>query len=298
MEYDKKTFKIAAKITAASLSESGKLSAESAVKAADFLKEVYNGIAPIREDENCVKDAFKVAGKITAAACEEMEDPEGKTAAEFFKTVYEGIAPVAEAEDFDEDVFKYAGKITAAACEEMEEPDEEKAEEAAEFFCALYAELTAPEEPECEDEPEETEEEAEKVEEEAEEEPAEEKPVCNGKYAVKETASGYSFRLLAGNNQVIGISEVYSGKAALEKGIESVRKNAPAAKIEDQTAEVIEKVTNPKFEIYNDKAGEFRFRLKARNGEIILASEGYKTKAACENGIESVRKNAPAEIAE
>ena len=200
-----------------------------------------------------MKDAFKVAGKITAAACEEMEDPEGKTAAEFFKTVYEGIAPVAKAEDFDEDVFKYAGKITAAACEEMEEPDEEKAEEAAEFFCALYAELTAPEEPECEDEPEETGEEAEKVEEETEEEPAEEKTVCNGKYAVKETASGYSFRLLAGNNQVIGISEVYSGKAALEKGIESVRKNAPAAKIEDQTAEVIEKVTNPKFEIYNDK---------------------------------------------
>lgn len=292
MEYDKKSFKIAAKITAASLSESGKLSAESAVKAADFLKEVYNGIAPIREDENCVKDAFKAAGKITAAACEEMEDPEGKTAAEFFKTVYEGIAPIAEADDFDEDVFKYAGKITAAACEEMEEPDEEKAEEAAEFFCALYAELTAPEEPECEEE------EPEEAEAEAEEEPAEEKTVCNGKYAVKETASGYSFRLLAGNNQVIGISEVYSGKAAMEKGIESVRKNAPAAKVEDQTAETVEKVTNPKFEIYNDKAGEFRFRLKARNGEIILASEGYKTKAACENGIESVRKNAPAEIAE
>ena len=292
MEYDKKSFKIAAKITAASLSESGKLSAESAVKAADFLKEVYNGIAPIREDENCVKDAFKAAGKITAAACEEMEDPEGKTAAEFFKTVYEGIAPIAEADDFDEDVFKYAGKITAAACEEMEEPDEEKAEEAAEFFCALYAELTAPEEPECEEE------EPEEAEAEAEEEPAEEKTVCNGKYAVKETASGFSFRLLAGNNQVIGISEVYSGKAAMEKGIESVRKNAPEAKVEDQTEEVIEKVTNPKFEIYNDKAGEFRFRLKARNGEIILASEGYKTKAACENGIESVRKNAPAGIAE
>lgn len=48
-----------------------------------------------------------------------------------------------------------------------------------------------------------------------------------------------------------------------------------------------------KFEIYNDKAGEFRFRLKAGNGEIILASEGYKAKASCENGIASVRKNAP-----
>lgn len=48
-----------------------------------------------------------------------------------------------------------------------------------------------------------------------------------------------------------------------------------------------------KFEIYKDKAGEFRFRLKASNGQNILASEGYKDKSACENGIASVRKNAP-----
>lgn len=47
-----------------------------------------------------------------------------------------------------------------------------------------------------------------------------------------------------------------------------------------------------KFEIYNDKKGEFRFRLKAGNGQTILASEGYSGKAACNNGIESVRKNA------
>lgn len=46
-----------------------------------------------------------------------------------------------------------------------------------------------------------------------------------------------------------------------------------------------------KFEIYKDKAGEFRFRLKAGNGQTILASEGYKAKASCTNGIESVRKN-------
>ncbi len=46
-----------------------------------------------------------------------------------------------------------------------------------------------------------------------------------------------------------------------------------------------------KFECYKDKAGEFRFRLKAGNGENILASEGYTSKAGCTNGIESVRKN-------
>lgn len=47
-----------------------------------------------------------------------------------------------------------------------------------------------------------------------------------------------------------------------------------------------------KFEIYKDKAGEFRFRLKAANGETIASSEGYSSKAACESGIESVKKNA------
>ena len=47
-----------------------------------------------------------------------------------------------------------------------------------------------------------------------------------------------------------------------------------------------------KFEISNDKAGKFRFHLKAPNGEIIAASQGYETKAAAEKGIESVKANA------
>lgn len=50
-----------------------------------------------------------------------------------------------------------------------------------------------------------------------------------------------------------------------------------------------------KFELYTDKAGETRFRLKAGNGQIILASEGYKQKASAENGIASVQKNAASE---
>ena len=120
-----------------------------------------------------------------------------------------------------------------------------------------------------------------------------------GKFEVKETASGVKFNLLASNGQIIGVSEVYSGKEACLKGIESVKKNAEIANLEDRTADPVVEAVNPKFEIYTDKAGEFRFRLKARNGEIILSSEGYKAKASCENGIESVRKNAPeAEIAE
>ena len=120
-----------------------------------------------------------------------------------------------------------------------------------------------------------------------------------GKFAVKETATGIKFNLLASNGQIIGVSEVYSGIEACLKGIESVKKNAEVANLEDQSVEPVSAATCPKFEIYTDKAGEFRFRLKARNGESILASEGYKTKASCENGIESVRKNAPeAEVVE
>lgn len=46
-----------------------------------------------------------------------------------------------------------------------------------------------------------------------------------------------------------------------------------------------------KFEVYKDKAGQFRFRLKAANGQNILSSEGYSSKASCMNGVESVKKN-------
>ena len=114
-----------------------------------------------------------------------------------------------------------------------------------------------------------------------------------GKFVVKETKTGFVFNLKAGNGEVIAVSEVYSSEAACMKGIESVRKNAVEAKVEDQTVAEVVAVTNPKFEVYTDKAGEFRFRLKAHNGEPIAASEGYKAKASCMNGIESVRKNAP-----
>lgn len=51
-----------------------------------------------------------------------------------------------------------------------------------------------------------------------------------------------------------------------------------------------------KFELYTDKSGEFRFRLKAGNGQIILASEGYKQRASAESGIASVRKNAADDV--
>ena len=112
-----------------------------------------------------------------------------------------------------------------------------------------------------------------------------------GKFAVKETATGIKFNLKATNGEIIATSEIYKSEASLKKGIASVAKNAPVAALEDQTIEGFEKQKHPKFEVFTDKAGEYRFRLKAKNGEIIAVSEGYKAKASCLNGVESVRKN-------
>ena len=113
-----------------------------------------------------------------------------------------------------------------------------------------------------------------------------------GKFVIKNTKTGVKFDLKATNGEVIATSEVYTTEAACRKGIASVQKNAPVANIEDQTVEGYAKEKHPKFELYTDKAGEFRFRLKATNGEIIAVSEGYKAMASCKNGVASVQKNA------
>ncbi len=113
-----------------------------------------------------------------------------------------------------------------------------------------------------------------------------------GKFVIRKVNSGIKFDLKAGNGEVIATSEVYSSEAGCRNGIASVQKNAPVANVENQTVEGYEVQRHPKFEVYADKAGEFRFRLKATNGQVIATSEGYKALASCMNGIESVKKNA------
>ena len=115
------------------------------------------------------------------------------------------------------------------------------------------------------------------------------------KFEVSMTKSGgMKFNLKANNGQVIATSQTYKSKATCLKGVNSVIANAPDAAIEDQTVEGFQVEKHPKFEIYTDKAGEFRFRLKAKNGQIIATSEGYKAMKSCQNGVASVKKNAPA----
>lgn len=112
-----------------------------------------------------------------------------------------------------------------------------------------------------------------------------------GKFTLQKTESGYSFHLKAGNGEVIAVSQRYKSERTCLKGIASVTTNAPKCPIEDKTQENAETFKNPKFEVYKDKAGEIRFRLKASNGQIICSGEGYKSREMCMNGIASVKKN-------
>ncbi|MBE6470693.1 MAG: DUF1508 domain-containing protein [Coriobacteriaceae bacterium] len=113
-----------------------------------------------------------------------------------------------------------------------------------------------------------------------------------GKFSIKTTEKGCRFNLVAGNGEVIASSQVYKSLRSCKGGIASVQACAPIANIEDQTKEGWEAAKCPKFQVYLDKAGEFRFRLLAKNGQNICHGEGYTRRQGCMNGIESVRKNA------
>jgi uncharacterized protein len=100
-----------------------------------------------------------------------------------------------------------------------------------------------------------------------------------GKFELKKSKSGkFMFNLKAGNGQVILSSELYQAKDSAVKGIESVKKNAP----NDGS---YERKTSGKEEPF--------FVLKASNGQTIGMSEMYSSVAAMENGIQSVKTNAP-----
>ena len=113
-----------------------------------------------------------------------------------------------------------------------------------------------------------------------------------GRFVMKVGEGGARFNLLAGNGQVIAVSQQYKGEEACLNGIKSVRESC-LGPVEDQTVENYEVLSCPKFEVYADKNGEFRFRLKASNGQIVATGESYKQLSGCLSGIESIRKNAP-----
>ncbi len=122
----------------------------------------------------------------------------------------------------------------------------------------------------------------------------------------KDKADEFRWRLVHQNGNIIADSgEGYTNKAGAMNGIESVKENcvaapvkelpakAPAAKAPAAKAPAAKApVAKAKFQLYKDKAGEFRWRLIHQNGNIIADSgEGYTNKAGAMNGIESVKEN-------
>ncbi len=119
------------------------------------------------------------------------------------------------------------------------------------------------------------------------------------KFVISKTNSGFQFELKTSSGEIVATSEVYTSLESCKDGIESVKVNAPQAPVEDQTKDGFKLLSNPKYEVYTDKAGDFRFRLKAANGAIVIVGENYKSLAGVLNGIKSIEKNvASAEIVE
>lgn len=110
-----------------------------------------------------------------------------------------------------------------------------------------------------------------------------------GMFEIKKSRDGrYVFNLYARNHVIVATSKVYSSASKAIIGANSVIANAPKANIEDQTAKEAKSLSFPKWEMYIDRGGQYRFRLRATNGHCICHSQGYTTKASCKKGIDSI----------
>lgn len=114
------------------------------------------------------------------------------------------------------------------------------------------------------------------------------------RFEIKKTKDNrFVFNLYAPNRVIVATSQIYSSSPSAVNGIKSIAINAPKAPIEDTSLKTYTALGFPKWEIYVDKGGQYRFRLYAPNGSCIVHSQGYTTKASCKNGIASIAKNAP-----
>ena len=120
-----------------------------------------------------------------------------------------------------------------------------------------------------------------------------------GRFEINKSKDGkkFFFNLYASNKVGIATSQMYSTSQSALNGVKSVIANAPKAPIEDQSLKTYETLPYPKWEIYVDNGGKYRFRLSASNGNCVCHSQGYTTKNACKNGIDSIiRSSKNAEI--
>ena len=120
----------------------------------------------------------------------------------------------------------------------------------------------------------------------------ESKPTKNGKFDIQKAKDGrFFFSLYSSNGAVVAYSQIYSSLSAVNTGIASVISNASKAEIEDTTLKKPTSLPCPKWEIYIDKAEQYRFRLYATNGLCVChSSHGYSTKSGCKGGIDSIKR--------
>ena len=111
-----------------------------------------------------------------------------------------------------------------------------------------------------------------------------------GTFEINKSKDGkkFFFNLYATNKVGIASSQMYSTSQSALNGVKSVIANAATAPIEDQSLKKYDALPYPKWEIYIDNGGKYRFRLNASNGNCVCHSQGYTTKNACKNGIDSI----------
>ncbi len=193
-----------------------------------------------------------------AAPAEEKKPAAKKAAAQKAKTAEK------KADDNKEEPEKPAAKKTAKKAEPKPEAEAKKAAE-------------PDDEPEFDDESAETVTES-------------KSHVMSGTFDIKKAKDGrYVFNLYAANKVMVATSQIYSSSQSAMTGVKSVMANAANAPIEDSTLKNPTVYPFPKWEVYMDRAGEYRFRLYATNGNCIChAKKGYSTKSNCKRGIESI----------
>lgn len=112
-----------------------------------------------------------------------------------------------------------------------------------------------------------------------------------GRFEIKKTKDGrFVFNLYAPNHVIVATSQVYSSSTAAVNGIKSIINNAEKAPIEDNSLKNPVEQPFPKWEMYIDKGGQYRFRLFASNGSCVVHSQGYTAKNSCKKGIDSIIK--------
>ena len=275
--------KAAAAKKAAEEAAAKKAAEEKAAKEAAAKKAAEEAAAKKAAEEKAAKEAAEKKAAEEAAAKKAAEEKAAKEAAEK-KAAEEAAAKEAEEEAAKKPTKKVVRKVVRKVVKEDDTTEESLPEETPDAPAEEAAEAPAEEVANSPalDENNNNEKEVAPME--------EEKKTYTGRFEINRSKSGeqFFFNLYAANKVGICTSQMYASASSALHGVQSVINFAATAPIEDQTLKDWEKITYPKWEIYLDKGGKYRFRLSANNGSCICHSQGYTTKNACKNGINSI----------